>query len=102
MHWSSGTGSQHAPDWYICASSVAIFCAMMLCFEKNATWIWASVFSLCASVWGLWLQPAVFDRCRLALWMLIFDAVRNLAVIEAHANRRWVFATVSNAFALAR
>lgn len=54
MHMSSAKGGPHAKDWYVCASSIAIFCIMMLCFEKPTAWLWASVFGLCASAWGFW------------------------------------------------
>ena len=49
------------------------------------------IFILLAFVWSVYIQPAVLNRCHLTLWLLIFDALRNLAVVEDHLSFAWGF-----------
>jgi hypothetical protein len=53
---------------------------------------------LCSFYWGFILQPAVLNRCHLTLWLLIFNAFRNLVALESHATAAWRFSTTADVY----
>ena len=59
-------------------------------------------FMMTAFIWGLFLQPSIFNHCHLTLWLLIFQAFRNLFIVESHATTGWGFATMADAYRLVK
>ena len=60
------------------------------------------IFTFTVSIWGMLLQPAILNKCHLTVWLLIFEAVRNLAIVEQHATLSWWHTTINKVFRLAQ
>ena len=72
---------------------------MALFAEKKRTA--AIVFALTACVWALVVRPGILNRCQLTLWLLLFEAARNLCcVVETHATPSWAHAAGGRVFGL--
>jgi hypothetical protein len=76
-------------DLTACRACIGLFSAHVL-FETSFSII-PVIFILIAFFWTFYIQPAVLNRCHLTLWMLIFDALRNVAVVEDHFSFAWGF-----------
>ena len=87
-------------DPLTCAGSIVIFSAFML-FDTTANNnppLVPLLFVAIALIWGFLIQPSVFNRCHLTIWMMLIESLRNFLVIESHATMSWGFSTLTNAY----
>ena len=70
------TSGKDSGDWLACAGCIALFSLSMM--SQQIAPFEAACFMLVAFVWGLFVQPAVLNRCQLALWLLIFAAFSSV------------------------
>jgi hypothetical protein len=60
------------------------------------------VFTPTALYWSFYIQPAVLNRCHLTVWLLVLDALRNLAVVDDHVSFAWGFSALRNVVSVVR
>ena len=51
-------------------------------------------------LYGYLRWAAIFNKCHLTVWLLIFEAVRNLVMVEQHATLSWWHSTLNKVFKL--
>ena len=84
-----GGGNTDTGDYFACAGSIVLFCALML-FEKEKIHPAAPVcFGIVALSWGLIIQPPILNRCHLTIWLLVIESFHNLLTVDAHASFAW-------------
>jgi hypothetical protein len=93
--------NNHVSDWLTCAGCIALFSGFIMVVE-NTIPVESVCFMMTAFIWGLFLQPSIFNHCHLTLWLLIFQAFRNLFIVESHATAGWGFATMADAYRLVK
>ena len=90
------TSENDTGDRLTCSIGILLFCVGLFHERKRL----AILFGFLASVWAVVLQPGILNRCHLTLWILIFEAFRNLVVVENHVTLSWGHATAGRILGL--
>lgn len=92
-----GISSEHdSGDRIVCGAGIAVFCIVLYQEARMA----AMLFGFLVGAWASIVQPAVLNRCHLTLWILIFEAVRNSAIVEHHSTLSWGHSAAGHVFGL--
>jgi hypothetical protein len=92
------TFSEPANDFLICGVAICVL-SVFMALERVPAHV-AIVFILLVFVWYQ-IQPAILNRCHLAVWILIISSVRNCFLLKEHATMSWGFTTISSIFGIA-
>ena len=92
------TSGETAYDFLICG--VAIFILSVFMALEHVPAHVAVGFVLSVFVWYQ-IQPAILNRCHLAVWILIISSVRNCFLVKEHATMSWGFSTIGRVFGTA-
>jgi hypothetical protein len=94
------TSGKDSGDWIACAGCITLFGGFMVI--ENIVPVESVCFVITMYFWGFFLQPSILNNCHLTLWLLVFQAFRNLFIVESHATTGWGFATMADAYRLVK
>ena len=80
-------------DYLVCTVGLILFDVALMTENILA----AVIFGYSVLCWGI-AQPAILNRCHLVLWLLIFNAIRNLVIVENHSTVSWMHESVGRIF----
>ena len=84
----------------LCTGCITLFGGFMVI--ENIVPVESVCFVITMCFWGFFLQPSILNNCHLTLWLLVFQAFRNLFIVESHATTGWGFATMADAYRLVK
>jgi len=87
----SFTSAEDSGDRLTCTVCIFLF-SVHIFLETHS--IIPVIFTPSVLYWSFYIQPAVLNRCNLAVWLLVLDALRNIAVVDDHLS--WGFAALRN------